>query len=105
MVDHSVARIHWIGDAPSPEIVAKVRENISKELEDLSVPAKLIYHHLALTRDYEGPAVVLSGNAEISGFDAEYFETFKPVTFDYEDFNPEARKIIEAAQNDKDNNE
>ena len=30
MVDHSVARIHWIGDAPSPEIVAKVRENISK---------------------------------------------------------------------------
>ena len=105
MVDHSVARIHWIGDAPSPEIVAKVRENISKELEDLSVPAKLIYHHPALTRDYEGPAVVLSGNAEISGFDAEYFETFKPVTFDYEDLNPEARKIIEAAQNDKDNNE
>ena len=38
MVDHSVARIHWIGDAPSPEIVAKVRENISKELEDLFRP-------------------------------------------------------------------
>lgn len=99
MTDHSAASITWTTQSPSPEIVARVREEIAKELQDLSAPASLIFHHMALTADWHGPAVILSGNTETGGFDAAYDEQSEPITFDLRDF-PNLQEAIAKAEDD-----
>lgn len=97
--DHSEAPITWMGETPNGEILARVREDIRTELDDLSRPGALIYHCIQLTPDPEGPTVVLRGNEADEGFDAEYLQEFEPITFDLDDF-PNLKEAIENAEED-----
>lgn len=72
--DHSAATIVWQTDPPNLEIIARLRESISKELGLLEKPGDLMFHHFAIRPgDWEGPSVILSGNRELNAFDASYY--------------------------------
>lgn len=66
--DHSEAPIVWDGDiSPTAEIIAMVRDDIRRELMDLSKPEDLVFHTVFLTDDLHGPIVTLFGG-EAGGF-------------------------------------
>lgn len=102
MTDHSGAIFVWETDPPTKETIAYVRDYISKDqhLTDLDEPKELMFAHIPLTKGkdaYEGPAVVLSGNEEMNGFNAAYYPYgFKKLTFKLEDF-PNIEDAMEEA--------
>lgn len=71
--DHSLCEIVWEGAAPSADIIAKVRDSIRDELEDLSDPSDLGFHIVFLSTESEGPTVTLWG-VEGGKFGGEYTE-------------------------------
>jgi hypothetical protein len=71
MSDHSAVEIKWDGEVPSPEIIAKVRDSIRDELEDLDRPGDLGFHVVLLGPDLEGPSVCLWGRDD-NTFGGEY---------------------------------
>ena len=101
MTDHSGATFVWVTDPPSKEIIAYVREYLSKDeaLKDLDEPKELMFTHIPLDKEqgFDGPAVVLTGNEEFNGFNASYHpEGFKELTFKLEDF-PDLEEQMEEA--------
>lgn len=68
MSDHSLTTILWDGPAPSPEIIAKVREDLVLSLEDLGSTRDLIFHVVHLDDDFEGPTVTLFAGEQENTF-------------------------------------
>lgn len=81
-MDHSAVPIVWVGPEPDSERIAAVRADIGHNLSGMKRPSRLIYHHVQLTNDSEGPCVVLWGRERQSCFYAEYHAETKWVSLD-----------------------
>lgn len=82
-------QLEWRTDPPSPEIIAKVKEDIRVSLWGLDRPEKLITHTVFLSEDpdeshFDGPAVGVWGEEGNPNFVCEYVDKVEWVTLEPE---------------------
>jgi len=70
-------KLEWHNTDPAKanELVGITTTDLERLMEDLEGdPSKLVFHHIFLTRDYDGPCVFVWGEEGSDAFHCEYVE-------------------------------
>lgn len=70
-------KIEWHNTDPAKieEVVGITTADLERLMEDLDGdPSKLVFHHVFLTRNYNGPCVFVWGEKDSDAFHCEYHE-------------------------------
>jgi hypothetical protein len=80
VVPRKFLNINWVGpEEPSPETITRTHEELQELIASGSKASSIVSHVVMLTRDFDGPGVMVHGN-EDGSFDAEYASNIKWVS-------------------------